>query len=273
MNQHSSTTTDPSTEADTNSKVEPAKPRDGTVQSVSIASQFLRVLSSADRALPLVELAKRVGTSRSTAHRYMQSLVKEGLAQQDPASSHYDLGPLSLSIGVAALRRVDPVDIAGRYIKELALTHAISAGVAIWTERGPTVVRWHNSAYFAISAIGLGTILPIDNTACGLVCQAYLPARSIAEAREHQPDDFRGKPPSSALLHQVFEEGWCELTSHLFSNVTGQAAPIFDAQGELACIVTAVADLGKLQSPDQLSALKATAEAINLETAGSRPLT
>ncbi|WP_460273326.1 IclR family transcriptional regulator [Celeribacter sp. ULVN23_4] len=255
-------------ETSRSSQTEVAKPRDGTVQSVSIASGFLRVLASAAQALPLGEIAKRVGTGRSTAHRYMQSLVKEGLAQQDPVSGHYDLGPLSLSIGVAALRRVDPVEIAGRHIKELSQTHAISAGIAIWTERGPTVIRWHNSAYFAISAIGLGTILPIDNTACGLVCQAHLPARSIMEAREHQPEDFRGTPPTAALLKQVYEDKWCELTSHLLPNVTGQAAPIFDAQGDLACIVTSVADLGRMQSPEQLSALKAAAEAINRETGG-----
>jgi Transcriptional regulator len=245
-----------------------SRSRDGTVQSVSIAAQFLRALALAEQALPLGEIAKRVGTGRSTAHRYMQSLVKEGFAQQDPASGHYDLGPFSLSVGVAALRRVDPVEIAGRYVKELSLTHAMSVGVAIWTERGPTIVRWHNSAYFAISAVGLGAILPIDNTACGLVCQAYLPSQAIVEARSHQPEHFRGTPPPEDLLQHVRKDRWSELTSHLLSNVSGQAAPVFDAQGELACVVTSVTDLGRMHSPDQRNALKTAAEQINRETAG-----
>jgi DNA-binding IclR family transcriptional regulator len=248
----------------------PAKLRDGTVQSVSIAAKFMHILSGAEQALPLGEIAKRADTSRSTAHRYLQSLVKEGLAQQDVTSGHYDLGPMSLSIGVAALRRVEPVEIAGVHVKKLAMTHAISAGIAIWTERGPTIVRWHNSAHFAISTIGLGTILPIDNTACGLVCQAYLPARSIAQARENQPKHFRGDPPLASVLQQVFTEQWAELTSHLLSNVTGQAAPIFDAQGELACVVTSAADLGQMQSGNQLTALKDVAEIINMATGGLR---
>ncbi|QUS36929.1 helix-turn-helix domain-containing protein [Falsirhodobacter algicola] len=243
--------------------------RDGTVQSVSIAAAFLRVLSAAERALPLGEVANRVGTGRSTAHRYLQSLVKEGLAQQDPVSGHYDLGTLSLSIGVAALRRVDPVEIAGRHVKDLALTHAISAGIAIWTERGPTIVRWHNSAYFAISAVGLGAILPIDNTACGLVCQAFLPPDAVAGARRNQPEHFRGAVPRADLLDKVRRDRWAELTSHLLSNVTGQAAPIFDAQGELACVVTSVADLGRQPGAEQMTALRRAAEAINLETGGS----
>lgn len=60
----------------------------------------------------------------------MQSLVKEGLVQQDAASSHYALGAAALSIGIAALRRVDAVEIAGTQMKLLTATHAMSGGVA-----------------------------------------------------------------------------------------------------------------------------------------------
>ena len=250
-----------------------AKARDGRVQAVGIAAGFLGVLADAEQALTLGEIARRMGAGRSTAHRYLQSLVREGLAQQDPASGHYDLGPLALSIGIAALRRVDPVEIAGRHMKELALRHAMSAGVAIWTERGPTVVRWHSSAYFSISAVGLGAILPVDNTACGLVCQAHLPPAAIARAREAQPAHFRGAAPQEALIAQVRAEDWCELRSHLLSNVAGEAAPIFDAQGALACVITSVADLGQSRSAEDLLALREAARAINLETGGTRART
>lgn len=244
--------------------------RDGRVQSVGIAAGFLRVLADAEHALSLGEVARQMGAGRSTAHRYLQSLVRDGLAQQDPASGHYDLGPLALSIGIAALRRIDPVEIAGRHMKDLAQFHAVSAGVAIWTERGPTVVRWYPSAYFSISAVGLGSILPINNTACGLVCQAHLSAAAIEAARAAQPEHFRGTPPSAELLDQVRSDGWCELRSHLLSNVAGEAAPVFDAQGALVCVITAVADLGQSRSAEQIDALREAARAINLETGGTR---
>lgn len=58
--------------------------RSATIQSISIAMRFLNILATAQRALPLAELAQLSRTGRSTAHRYMQSLVKEGLAVQDP---------------------------------------------------------------------------------------------------------------------------------------------------------------------------------------------
>lgn len=70
----------------------PGEKRSGTIQSVSIAARFLKTLANAEGELALGEVARRTGTGGSTAHRYLQSLVKEGLARQDPLSGLYDLG-------------------------------------------------------------------------------------------------------------------------------------------------------------------------------------
>ncbi|MCR3817050.1 IclR family transcriptional regulator, partial [Pseudomonas aeruginosa] len=188
----------------------PGEKRSGTIQSVSIAARFLKTLANAEGELALGEVARRTGTGGSTAHRYLQSLVKEGLARQDPLSGLYDLGPAALSIGIGALKRIDAVDIAARHMKALAQRHAASGGVAIWTERGPTLVRWYRSAYFSINPLALGDILPIDNTACGLVFQAFLPKAVVDAARKQQPAHFRGSPPSRALLDEVRERCWAE---------------------------------------------------------------
>lgn len=242
--------------------------RSTTIQSISIAMRFLNVLATAGRAMPLGELAQHARTGRSTAHRYIQSLIKEGLAAQDPVSGHYDLGPAALGIGIAALRRVDAVELAGVQMKQLAAHHAMSGGVAIWTERGPTLVRWYRSAHFSITPLGLGDVLPLDNTACGLVFQAYLSRAQIEVARRAQPAHFRGTPPGRAATEEVRRQGWAEMTSHLLSGVTGQAAPILDAQGELACVVTTVADLGKLNAPEERLALQDAARLVNRATGG-----
>ena len=250
----------------------PDQKRSTTIQSISMAMRFLDILASAERALPLSDLARLSRVGRSTAHRYMQSLVKEDMVMQDPATSHYDLGPKALSIGIAALRRVDAVELAGAHMKQLALSHAMSSGVAIWTDRGPTMVRFYKSAHFSITALGLGDVLPVDNTACGLIFQAFLPRARIEAARRVQPDHFRGTPPAKAQIDEVRRDAWAELTSHLLSNVPGQAAPILDAQGELACVVTTVTDLGQLRTPEDRLALQEVARVINRATGGQSSL-
>ena len=242
--------------------------RSTTIQSISIAMRFLKILAGSERSMPLAELARLSGTGRSTAHRYMQSLVKEGLVQQDAASSHYALGAAALSIGIAALRRVDAVEIAGTQMKLLTATHAMSGGVAIWTERGPMLVRWYRSAYFSINSVALGDILPIDNTACGQVFQGYLTPAEVTAARQKQPEHFRGTQPRPSEIERIRAEGWAEMTSHLLSGVTGQAAPVLDAQGELSCVVTTTTNLGELRRPEDRLALQDVARLVNRMTGG-----
>ncbi|ABC23111.1 IclR family transcriptional regulator [Rhodospirillum rubrum] len=242
--------------------------RSATIQSVSIAARFLTILANAEEPLALGTLARRAGTGGSTAHRYVQSLVKEGLAKQDSVSGFYDLGPLALSVGIAALKRTDAVEIAARHMKALANRIAASAGVAIWTERGPTLVRWYRSAYFSISSLALGDILPLDNTACGLVFQAFLTPNHIDVARRLQPDYFRGTPPSSETLARIRQTRGAELTGHLLPEITGQAVPVFDAQQELVCVMTTVTNLGRTGDRADREALFETARAVARETGG-----
>ncbi|MBY8974922.1 IclR family transcriptional regulator [Rhodobacteraceae bacterium NNCM2] len=245
-----------------------APKRSGTIQSVSIAARFLNILASGAEPMALGVIARSAGTGSPTAHRYLQSLAKEGLVMQDPQTGLYDLGPMALSIGMGALRRVEPVEIAARHMKQLASDVAASAGVVIWTDRGPTMVRWYRSALFSITSVGLGDVLPIDNSACGLVFQAFLPEKQIDVARKLQPAHFRGKRPARTALKAVRETCWAELTDHIMPGITGQAVPVFDAQGEIACAMTTVANLDLMKKPGDRRALYACARQVARETGG-----
>lgn len=249
-------------------KPAPGGRRSSTIQSVSIAARFLDVLAMADGPLPLSEIARRGGTGSSTAHRYMQSLVRERLVAQDELTGRYDLGSAALSIGIGALRRIEPVEVAARQMKSLAARIAASCGVAIWTDHGPTIVRWYRSSDFAISTVSLGDVLPLDNTACGLVFQAYLDKEKIEAVRKVQPASFRGKPPAPETLAELRADGGAELNEHLFSLLTGKAAPVFDAQNELACVMTTVSFIETAQAEDHRTALFEAARQASREAGG-----
>lgn len=242
--------------------------RSTTIQSISIAMRFLQALAQSGRALPLGELAQLTRTGRSTAHRYMQSLVKEGLAQQDPATSHYDLGAAALSIGIAALRRVDAVELAGAQMRLFVENQPLSGGVAIWTDRGPTLVRWYRSANFSIAPRMLGDVLPIDNSACGLVFQAHLPRDMVEAARRMQPAQFRGTPPSRDRIDRIRTEGWSEMSNQLLAGAAEQAVPVLDAQGSMACVLTTVAEPDRRDATEQQRALQDLARLVNRATGG-----
>jgi DNA-binding IclR family transcriptional regulator len=130
-------------------------------------------------------------------------------------------------------------------------------------------VRWYRSSDFAVSTVSLGDVLPLDNTATGLVFQAWLPPERIAAARRMQPPSFRGSPPEPEILEQVRREAGADLFEHLFSLLTGKAAPVFDAQNEIACVVTTVSFIEAAKAEDHRTALFEAAKQASREAGGT----
>lgn len=245
--------------------------RSGIIQSVTVAARFLDILANADGPLALSEIARRGKTGSPTAHRYMQSLISAGLVAQNELSGRYDLGPATLNIGLGALRRIDPVEVAARHMKTMSSKIAASCGVAIWTDRGPTIVRWYRSAYFSISTVSLGDVLPLDNSACGQVFQAHLDPEKVNAARKLQPAGFRGKTTSQSTLAAVRDAPLTELNEHLFNSLTGKAVPVFDAQNEIVCVMTTVSLISSANEEAHAELLLEAARQVAIETGNKRP--
>lgn len=62
------------------------------VQSVERASRLLKLLATTPGYVRLADLAESAGLAKSTTHGLLQTLVREGLVEHDPASRHYRLG-------------------------------------------------------------------------------------------------------------------------------------------------------------------------------------
>lgn len=234
------------------------------INSVVTAIRILEVMAESDGPLTLGEIAKRAGLGASSTHRYIQSLLATEMVTQDGANMPYDLGKNALHIGLAAARKFDLMDAASREMKELCSTLAVSGGIAVWTNQGPTLVRWFRSETFSIASLKLGDVLPLDNTACGLLFQSFMSKKQVEAARRAQPKDFRGAPPSSETLDQIREDKFVSLTGHLKAGVTGQAAAVFDPQGELSCVMTIVAGIGFTEHPENMKVLIDAADRLSL---------
>ena len=83
-------------------------PRPGT-QSLRRASLLLRELSTRlAGGWTLTELATQCGLDRTTTHRMLDSLTREGLVSRPEGTRTYVLGPATFELGLAAARRFDP---------------------------------------------------------------------------------------------------------------------------------------------------------------------
>jgi DNA-binding IclR family transcriptional regulator len=157
------------------------KRRSRGIQSVDTGIRLLEVLEKADGALALKELSAAADLDPSSAHRYLASFVRCGLVRQE-SDSRYDFGPLALHIGLAAVRRLDPVQLTEGALPQLVKDTGYTALLSVWSNRGPTVVHWQRGPSPFVTNLALGSVLPVSRSATGAVFVAFLPATVTADA-------------------------------------------------------------------------------------------
>ena len=126
--------------------------------SIETGIRLLEALQSSDGPLALKDLSAQSEMDPSSAHRYLASFVRCGLVRQE-ADSRYDFGPLALQIGLAAMRRIEPVQLAEQALPELVAETGYTALLAVWSNRGPTVV---NGCLVRSPRIGVLVNVPAD---------------------------------------------------------------------------------------------------------------
>src|SRR5258707_2292272 len=149
------------------------------IGSVEVGGQLLRAVTEADGVLMLRGLAAGAGVTYSKAHPYMVSYMRLGLVEQDRASGRYELGPLALQMGLASMRRLNPVRVATEAIAELVLRINQTAYLSVWGNHGPTVVRIEEGTGAVHVNMRVGSIMSLLGTATGRVFAAFLPQKMI----------------------------------------------------------------------------------------------
>jgi len=235
------------------------------IQSVGRALDLLRLLAAAPGPISLGELAEAAGMSPSKAHRYLASFAAAGLVTQQRRSGRYDLGPLALEVGLAALGRLQLVNRAAELMPELVATTGATALLAVWSHAGPVIVRWERSARYAVTALGLGSVLPLTRSATGQVFLAWLPAPLTAALLAAE---VQGKEAKAALAQaeRVRQDGIARVDGRLIPGLFAASVPVLDWQGQAEAALTLIDTRPELIVPDGpcLAALRRAGDAASV---------
>lgn len=219
------------------------------LKSLDAALEVLTFMARQNGPLTLSEIGRNCGMPLSKVHRYLASFVHAGLARQEGRSGRYDLGPEAMQLGLAALGRNDFVNRAADGLPELALKTSMSVLLAVWANNGATIVRWERGITPTVTSMGLGTTLPLLNSATGRVFLAWAPKLAIESARDSElrraarnpallPDITPSKSCIAELARQIRERGFASVDGQFIPGLVAAAAPILDWQGEAEAAVT-----------------------------------
>lgn len=244
------------------------------VQSLEIGMGILRAMVDGQRSMMLKEIAAKAGMPASKAHRYLVSLIRAGLVDQDPMTSRYDLGTFALNIGLVALDRLDRVRLGLNAIAEMRDEINQTTALAVWAEQGPVIVRWERPRRPITVNVITGTVLELLASATGRVFAAWMPKKTVAPLINQElkapdlPLDLRTRADVEALLARVRADGFATTDGyHKVPGVEAVAAPVFNFKNEITMAVLIVGVQGMFDtSPDGkvVACLKRTAEALSL---------
>ena len=226
--------------------------RRNKVQSAVTGMTVLKTLAAMGGAASLTALASRLGESPAKVHRYLASLVDAELVVQEPDTSRYVLGPEAIAIGLAAMRRSDALTLAGGELATLAEAHGLSCFVAVLGNHGPTIVRWEEPLQTVTVNVRVGSVMPMLWSATGRAFGAFSNAPSfaalidsdLATATPEQRRQLPDRAAVDALFEQIRRLRCAPVRDVLLIGVSAVAAPIFDAGGKLAAVMTALGTSG-----------------------------
>lgn len=244
------------------------------VQSLEVGMSILRAMAAGRQSMMLKDIAQAAGMPPSKAHRYLVSLIRTGLVEQDRMSSRYELGPFALNLGLVALDRIDRIRLGMEAVAALRDEAHETVALIVWSEGGPVVVRWERPHRPITVNVVTGVQLSLLRSAGGRVFAAWLPeAQTEALIRAELasgklPPQLKTMAQVRSMLAGVRDAGLAVLpTSEYYARgVEAAAAPVFNLKGDVTMAIAIVGVEGVMDlSPEgpTLAALRRTAQELS----------
>ncbi len=227
--------------------------RTQVLSSVANAARLLREFSRGEPQLGVSELARRLGIAKSSAHRIVHTLAREGLLERVEETGAYRLSVTMQILGAsaqatsglhaAATAALDQLRAVTNQTVHLSVLDGLEV-VYVERRESPGAVRMFGR---------IGHRGPAHSTASGKVLLAFLPPdeldRRLAGVRlaRRTPYTITSKEQLRAELLRVRARGWAENVNEAQLGFASVGAPIRNPAGE---VVAALSVAGPVQRGD-----------------------
>lgn len=209
---------------------------------INSLSNGLAVLEHFDvrkRGFTIMEIARSLGWTKTTAFRYVTTLAGLGYLDFDEPTRRYQPAVKVLKLGFSYLSSLTFVDIAMPFLERLSQRFGESTNLAVLDGVEIVYVARVGSKRIISVNLGVGSRLPAYCTSMGKVLLAFLGDREREEAIEkivfarHTPKTVASAKELRRSLEQVREDGYAINDQEMDPGLRSCAAPVFDRAGTI----------------------------------------
>ena len=221
--------------------------------------------------LGISELARKLGLTRSTTHRYVATLTTLGYLQQDDSTRKYRLGPRVLDLGFSVLGSLGLREIAAPHLRRLTDATGHTSNLAIRDDTDVILIdrvrglpgRYHHLEF----SLHVGSRIPAYCSATGKALLAFLPRPDLERVLDRTdlvqrgPRTLTDKKALLAELEQVRRTGIAVNDEELDSALRSIASPVLNRSGEVVAAVNVAIPWSPVAMIELVSRLGPTVQA------------
>lgn len=224
----------------------------GSVRAVSRAFDVLRILAlGGEHGMRLVDVVAYAQLSRPTVHRILHTLIAEGVAEQEPATRRYRVGPEISLLGMSRPAQLPVRAAAEPHLTELAETLGDTMFLTVragWDS--VAIVRKTGSYPIKVLAIDVGARRPLGVGMAGVMLLAAQEPEQIEAICRANTTRLPADGPDMAMIRQrvqrARERGYAYADAGVMQGTRALAVPVRDANGEVVAAITVAAMADRL---------------------------
>lgn len=241
------------------------------VKSLNVALDVIEAVASAGEDIGVTELAGRLGLTKATVFRHLQTLVDRNYLAQDARTSRYRLGIQCQLLAQTSSNRIDLRSASEEVAQWLREETGVAVAVSAVRARSIVVLTTLTTRGAVQVGVRPGSELSLHSSAQGRAALAFGRPALMKFARGQAwealtPYTIMDWEELDAKIEQVRRQGWADAPEELALGLNAIAAPVFDDGGDCVgtiALVGLVHNLPRTPDPKIIEALRTAANRVS----------
>jgi DNA-binding IclR family transcriptional regulator len=243
------------------------------VKSLNLALDVIEAVAAAQEDIGVTDLAVRLGLTKATVFRHLQTLVERNYLAQDARTARYRLGIQCQLLAQSSSNRIDLRSASEEVAQWLREETGLSVVVSAVRARSVVVLTTLTTKGTLQIGVRPGSELSLQSSAQGRAALAFGRPALMKVARNQSWDAFTpctimDWDELDAMIERVRVQGWADAPEELALGLNAIAAPVFDDGADCVgtiAVVGLIHNLPRTVDPAVTEALLAAARRVSAQ--------